>query len=435
MPDHVPSAEPSSPSPEVIPPVAPRPSTGRRPGLTPVVVLVVAIAAAVVLSAVFLGGLTGSGSGGTTPTGTGPTFSLARGVADQFAAAHGGGTLFDAVGLDLYNASYLPYNGSTGNASCVPVTLVGTVPANITIPAFRGNLESGEAPVWLFGFVTPTGELAVFEVAGQITLAVEVPSSCITGFSQFHGFSTTVVDSPVAVAAAAAAGGASFLRAHPTGVSLLMDLVGGFSLENGSLVAPLWEVSWSTCSSFPFSTGGPSSGYEFSAIVNATTGSVGPSGVENTTCGSTITTPTEGIAGAISLGFGSLEVGPGTDGTIASQGCDSGDYCYMLPITSATENVTPADFDLSVVNFSDESPVTTTAGFAIVNSTGTVLVYSVGADETQWTPTAAGNPQTLLSAGMEIYVDVGPSHPTGADWGLDLTGEGPFANSGLGISL
>jgi hypothetical protein len=398
-------------------------------------VLVIAIAAAVVLSAVFLGGLTGGASSGTSPQATGPTFSSARGVADQFAAEHGTWALFDAVGVALPNASFFPYNGSTGNASCIPVTLVGTVPANITIPAFRGNLESGEAPVWLFGYTEPGvgGELAVFEVGDQILLAIELPASCESGLSSFHGITTPIIDSPAAVAAAVAAGGANFLRAHPTGVSLLMEVFGGFTLSNGSINAPLWDVMWTTCSNVPFGSGSPTSGYQFSAVVNATTGSVVPSSVENTTCGSS-SPPSSGIGGAISLGPASLEIGPGTGGTIASQGCNSGDYCYTLTITSASENITPADFELTVQNFSDGAPITTTAGFAIVNAEGSVLVYSVGATETQWTP-AAGNSQTLLAAGMVIDVDIGPSHSASDNWGLDLTGEGPFANSVYGISL
>jgi hypothetical protein len=397
---------------------------------------VIAIAAALVLSAVFLGAPGGGTSSGTSPHDTGPTFSSARTVADLFAAAHGGGSLFDAVGVALANASFLPYNGSTGNVSCIPVTLVGTVPANITIPAFRGNLESGQAPVWLFAyFDTEGGELAVFEVGGQIPLAIELPASCTSGLDEFHGISTSVIDSPAAVAAAAAAGGTNFLRAHPTGVSLVMDLIGGITFSNESTLEPLWDIMWSTCPNVPFGSVSSTSGYEFTAVVNATTGSIVPSGVLNTTCGSSLPPPSTGIAGAISFGSAGLEVGPGSGGTIASQGCNSGDYCYTLPITSASENITPADFELSVENFSDGTPITTTVGFAIVNPEGTVLVYSVGAEETQWTSSAAGNSQTLLTAGMVIYVDIGSSHPTSDNYGLLLTGEGPFADSAYGISL
>jgi hypothetical protein len=399
-------------------------------------VLVIAIVAAVVLSAVFLGGLIGGASSGTSPLTTGPAFSSARNVADQFAAAHGSWSLFEALGIALFNASFFSYNGSTGNASCIPVTLTGTVPANITLPAFRGDLESGQAPVWVFGYLEPGvgAELAVFEVGSQILLAIEVPGSCDLSLAQYPGITTPIIDSPAAVAAAAAAGGASFLRAHSAGVSLEMVLIGGIGFTNSSVFAPMWDVTWTTCSNVAFGSGLMTSGYEFSAGVNATTGTLVPSSIENTTCGSSIPPPTSGIGGAISLGIPNLEIGPGSGGTIASQGCNSGDYCYTLPIDAASENITPADFEMSVQNFSNGTPIMTAAGFAIVNAAGTVLVYSVGAVETQWTP-AAGNSQTLLTAGMVIDVDLGLSYSPSDNWGVVLTGEGPFANSSLGMGL
>lgn len=399
-------------------------------------VAVIAVVVVVFLSAVFLGVFSGGASSGTGAVATGPTFSSARAVADRFAAAHGNWSLIEAVGVALANASFLPYNGSTENASCIPVTLVGTTPANVTIPAFRGNLESGEAPVWLFAYIEPGvgGELALFEVGGEISLAVELPASCSAVLSEFHGISTPVIDSSVAVAAAAAAGGASFLRAHPTGVSLLMELIGAFTSANETTSAPLWEVSWSTCSNGLFGSGSMTSGFRFSAAMYATNGSVLPFSAVNSTCGASVSPPSSGISSAISFGPADLEVGPGTNGTIASQGCNSGDFCYAVPIDVAAESITPGDFELTVENFSDGSPFTA-AGFAIVNVEGTVLVYSIGAMETQWTSTTAGNSQTLLAAGMDVFVDVGPSTPALENLGLLLTGEGPFVNSGLEITL
>jgi len=402
----------------------------------PVVAAVVAVVLAVFLSAVFLGLFAGGGSAGSGGGVGQPTFSSARSLADRFATAHGNWSLVAAVGLALANASVLPYNGSSGNASCIPITLVGKVPTNVSLPAFRGSLESGEAPVWLFAYVElgVGGELAVFEIDGEITLAVELPASCSSGVSEYLGFSAPVIDSPAAVAAAAAAGGADFLRAHPTGVSLLMDLTGAYALPGEPPTPPIWEISWSTCSNELFGTG-PTSGAEFFAAVYATNGTVVPSGTLNMTCGSNVTTPSSGIGGAISFGVPTLEVGSGTGGTIASQGCTSGDYCYAVPIESASENITPADFGLSLENDTNGSPVTTAAGFAIVNARGTVLVYSVGAKETEWNSTLAGSSQTLLSAGMEIIVDAGPSLQGAENLGLTLTGEGPFANSSYEFGL
>lgn len=435
MPDSTSSVEVVPPAQENLPSPPPRPPSGASSRASPAVVLIIAVAAIVLISAVFVAGFGRGSTGGSSPSATGSTFSAARSVADRFAAAHGQWTLIEGIGVALANASYLPYNGTAINATCAPTTLAGTVPTNLSLPAFHGSLTSGEAPIWLFAYTVlgVGGELAIFELGGQVALAVELPTSCDTGLKAFQGITTPIVDSSTAVAAAAAAGGAAFLRAHPVGVSLTMDVIGGFASDNVSVFAPEWVVSWTTCSNSIFSSNVSTSGYQFFAAVNATTGSVVPGSVSNSTCGVSVAPPPEGIGGAITLGPPSLTVGPGTGATIESQGCNSGDNCFVVPIVFASENVTPADFELSVENYSSETTLESTEGFAIVNATGTVLVYSTGFIETQWTP-AAGNAQTLLAAGMSIEVDVGPVLPS-SSLGLELIGEGPFANSGLGISL
>ena len=419
------------PAPEASPPPAPPAPTPRRPfRSTPVVVVVAAVVVTLLLSAVLLGVFTGGSSSGSS--GTALPFSSADQVASAFAAAHGTWSLIEALGLALFNGTYLPINDSSEASNCTITTLVGSVHENVTVPEFRGNLTSGVAPVWLFVFTNPTlgGELALVEVGGSLVLAIQGSPGCLSA-SVSHGIPTPIADSSQAVSAAAAAGGEEFLRAHPTGVSLTMLLFGGFSFVNVSF-APSWLISWTTCSSSLGLPGsGPSTGYTFSATVNATTGVVVPNSTENTTCGSS-PPPSEGIGGALTVGPVTLFVGSGTGGTVTSQGCTSGDYCYSVPIEAAT-NVTPADFTLSVQNSSGNLSVVP-VGFAILTSAGGVIVSSNGPIESQWT-NGVGTSATPLSAGMTITVDMGTQNPGTGHYSLLFTGEGPYVNSGLGIGL
>jgi hypothetical protein len=399
-------------------------------------VVVVAVAAALVLSGLLLSGLVGS-SGASSGGGNGTTFSTARGVADQFASEHGTWDLLEGVGFALPNATQYPLTPPTVNATCMFTAFVGTLPTNLTFPAFTGSLTSGAAPVWLFGYYAPGvgNELAIFEVEGSIAEAVDLTAGCTGGIlTHVTTTPTSVVDSSVAVAAAAAAGGTAFLSAHPTGVELTMILLGGFLLVNGSTSWPTWSISWSTCSAL-YGVSPPSSGDTFSAAVNGTTGVVVPSSPTNSTCGSTVPPPPgNNIGNALLVGVPNLYVGAGTGGTVPSQGCTSGDYCYSVSILSATMNITPADFTMSVVNFTTGQTAPVAVGFAILDVSNEVIVSSPGPTESAWTP-GVGNATTLLAAGMTFTVDLGTKDPSAANYGLVFTGQGPFADSSLGLTL
>ena len=392
-------------------------------------IVVIAVAAAAALGAVLL--VSSSNSGGGSGTTSGQSFSAARGVADAFAASHGSWILIEGIGLALFNASSLPTNVSSSSGTCTFTILVGSTHQNVSLPSFRGDLKSGVAPDWLFAFIDPATNqtLAMFEVGGYVVFAVEESAGCISGGTHYTGITGPVVDSSVAVASALAAGGSDFLRAHPTGVSLTMFLIGGVTILNES-ISGLWGVQWTTCSSILLPPGsGPSSGYEYSASVNATTGVIVPGSSTNTTCGTG--SGTHAIGSALALGAASLFVGSGIGGTVASQGCTSGDYCYSVPIEVAT-NVTPADFSLLVENLSNGSDSSVPVGYAILNITGAVVVYSTGPSETAWT-SGVGSSSTFLTPGMTITVDMGTQNPTLESFGLQFTGQGPYADSSLAI--
>ncbi len=414
---------------------APPPASGPSQRNTPLLVVVIAVVVALLLTVLLLGVLGSSSSGTPLAVGNGSTFSSARSVADGFASLHGTWDLLEGVGVALPNATVYPITAPTVTANCTYTTLAGTVPSNLTIPAYSGSLTSGAAPVWLFGYFSPASgnELAMFDIGGQVAVAIDLSAGCTSGtLLHFTGIPGSVVDSSSAVAAAAAAGGSAFLSAHSVGASLTMILIGPYFFGNQSSASPLWSISWSTCSAI-FVTNPSGSGYTFSAVVNATTGAVVPTSPTNSTCGVS-PPPTQGIGNALMLGAPTLYVGGGSGGTVASQGCTSGDYCYSVPIMTATLNVTPSDFALSVTNFSNGQTIPTPVGFAILNGTGAVIVYSTGPTESEWTP-GVGSSTTPLAAGMTITVDIGTMVLPSGNYGLTFTGQGPFSDSELGISL
>jgi hypothetical protein len=375
----------------------------------------VAIVVAVALLA-FLGLLQLGSLGGASGSGTAVSFDSAQSTAFRVAPP-GPWVLIDAEGFDLATGVTLPLNLSGLQAeNCTITSLTGPLPSSLALPSFSGNLSSGLAPAWLLDLAQPShgAELAVAVIGGTATFAVEISGGqCATGVSSLVGVTTPVVDSPVAAQAAAAAGGTAFLSAHPSGVSVDMSLIGLAAQVNSTPYPPEWGVYYTTC---PFLTNSSSqaTGSEFSVGVNATTGVVVPGSAFTGTCGPVSTPPPIGTN--LAFGAASLGVGPGTGGTLASQGCTSGDYCYTVPIAGVTNGVTPSDFDLEVIQPNDQV-LSSVVGFAIVEPSSQVLVYSTGPFAVSWL-SDAGTTLSPLTSGMTIMVDVGTANPAGT--GLEL---------------
>jgi len=385
------------------------------------------VAAMVLISGLLVLGAFTAGPGPVKGSGSNVSSAPAQSVATQFAGRHGTWDLIAANGVASQNESYLRYNGTVGSSNCEATTLVGSVPTNLSIPASPGGLTSGNSSFWYFAFVAPGNgsELAVYVVSGQVVLAAEFPSACTgTEFSSVQGLPTSLVNSSIAVSAAAKAGGTDFVTTYTNrSDTLSMLLFGGYVL-NKATVAATWDISWSTCGSDLLqSSTGMSYGYEFRVTVNATSGVVVPGSATSTTCGS----PERSYTLGLEVEPGYLFAGPEMGGTISSKGCDNGDYCYAVPLVASTANITPANFAMLVENFS--TPYLGTVGFAILNVNGSVLVYSIGPTEEGWT-SDLGTPQDLLTAGMTFIVDVGPTDPVTGSWGLYFTGLGAYAPAG-----
>lgn len=395
-----------------------------------VVILVAILAAALVVVAALLGAFSGRSPGSAPGAGSGTIFSSARAVADRFAAAHGAWNLTKAVGLASQAGFTLPYNDTSAIPNCTLTALAGSLSTNLPIPGFVDSLVSGNASVWAFVYWSPaTGAaLVIFELSGHVELAVEESTGCAGPGAISPGtIPGSVVDSTTAVSAASAAGGAAFLTAHPTGVSLTMTLNGtlNYSTSHPS-TDTTWDIQWSTCSATLLGYSSTSTyGYAFSVEINASSGSALPYTAMNSTCGMS----RYGTLG-LSVELGSLYQGVGAGGTIASQGCTSGDYCYSVFIAGSYANVTPANFSESVWNMSDAGTTYDgTVGFAILDATGGVIVYSLGPVESQWT-SGVGTSDTLLTAGMSFTVDMGTADPGAGSWALALTGEGDYFSAG-----
>ena len=421
------SLDASAPGPT---PAPSRPRPPREPGL--LIALVAIAVVLVLLLGLVLAGDFGSG-GGSTSGSIGVPFSSARSSAAEATGTHGGWELLDAIGIDLPNATSSPLN-LTSLANCTVTSLTGPLPSSLALPAFHGNLSSGDAPVWLMDYrEAATGaEMAVAVTNGAISLAFQVsgPQCPVSNATELGSIPNNVVDSPAAVAVAADVGGYAFLAAHPTGVTVEMFLLPQLTPEGPSSGTD-WQVSYSTC---PMVFGSESSeppGEMFSAAVNATTGVVVAGSEYNGTCGGVVGPPAPGIGQALQLSPPALSVGMGSAGTLASQGCTSGDYCFSFPIIVATDNVTPGDFQLELFRQADENltafPV---VGFAILSTVGQVVVYATGTLETAWTD-GVGNSSTLLGAGMTLIVDMGTSNPSTGSWSLAFTGTGPFQGSSM----
>jgi hypothetical protein len=392
-----------------------------------------AVAVAVVLLAVLLTGLGGFGSG-TTPSGN-PVTSAAAERAAAPSPPSPPWLLDEVLGLDMWNATTLPLNASQFPANCTLSPPPSLLPSSINPPLFRGNISTGAAVFWILEYVQPstnTSMVILVENGVAKPLFTMSGATCVVVPSGFTGLPPGLVDSGIAAQAIDQDGGSSFLATHRAGTSLAMFLLSLPGLyQTGQY--PRWEFLYTPCSILSPTPTGPSSAVNFVASVNATSGVVVSANATNIDCQQNLSAPPPSIFAALSLGNPQLVQGAGTGGTIANQGCNSGDYCYKLTVGNATGGVEPQDFALSVDNASG-APTSVPVGYAVLNPQGQVLVYSLGARETTWTPDV-GNATTPLALGSTIWVDMGTTDPIGQNYFLAIQGQGPYVNSGGGYGL
>jgi hypothetical protein len=388
-----------------------RPRSRVQTGLAVVAVVVVVV----VLLSLLLSGVFNGGSGASPGA---ASFSAARSTANATAGAHGAWILTDAVGFDPANATTFNTSTVTAAPGCNLTSFSGPIPPDVTWQAFHGDLTSGVATVWVFDYYQPSSMnvLAVFETGAVVSFAFELSGPACTAGAGVNFPLGNAVDSSVAVANAAKAGASGFLKLHPAGVSLSMETSGGQG----------WFVRWTTCSLLAGPFGWIGNGSQFSVVENETTGAVMPGGTYNGTCGGP---PPIGIA----LGLGTPSLSQGSNGgTLATQGCTAYDYCYSVPIVRLSLNVTPADISIGVfTGVNGGSGVNSVVGYAVIDSTGRVVVSSSGPDTGApplWS-NGTGTPDTFLSTTMHISVDMGTVNPAGLGYALVVSGWAPFNNS------
>jgi len=374
----------------------------------------------------------GSGPGGTNGIPSSGAWAIG-------AAAEPAGTWTPilALGYALATSETVISNLSEYRAlGCSVSVLVGTSDLNPTVPAFTGNLSSGNANLWFLEYTNATLG-AVFAVAvldGTTALAFEFSGGeCATLAGEADSVAGTV-SSATAASALVPEGLGAYLAAHPTGVSLGMtDLA--FDLGRG--VTTEWLFQYEPCSidvNGGTTSTPPDSPPAFGGTVNGTTGAVASAGEADAACPGTAGTGSSPLGTAFALGNPDAYVGPGHDRSLAEQGCASGDACVQIEIEAAT-NVTPEDFLLYVADPNGTAADTSIAGYAILNATGHVITYSVGPYENlTWHGSAAvlGAPITSLDT---ITVDCGPTAlPAGAPYVLVAAGTGPYTGE-IGLDL
>ncbi len=416
-----PSVAPEAVTPFAVGTTSPSPRDGHPARNTFIVVAVVAVLIVGFLAA------TGAFSGPTSSEAVSSSGAQSTAAADL---PPGSWSLAVMAGYDAWNGTSLSLNLSSLPPNCTASSPSGSVPASIAVPSFRGNISDGSAAFWILEYVQPSGHsLAVVFVTDGSVAAIVVLSGadCSPYPSGFAGIPANAVSSSTAAQALDTAGATAFLAAHRAGQSLLMDL----SAFNGT---DEWLFEFTPCSGIlTGNLSGPTSGAAFYGVVNATTGSVVSAVPTSSEC--ELSVPS-GIGSVFALGVPTVVTGAGSGGTVASQGCASGDYCYEIPVETAEDNVSGGDMSLSVENGSHPPPnlSSTPLGYAFTDPSGRVIVYALGSVETSWTD-GTGDANTPLTAGDTLWIDMGTSDPTGHGYELTIQGEGPYANSGEGFGL
>lgn len=362
------------------------------------------------------------------------TYSAAHSQADSQLPS-GAWQLEAAIGLDLWNSTALPLNFTPPSPNCTVSPAPSTLPKQVDIAAFQGDLSTGLANFWILEYLDPnsSGEAVVVVSGDAVELMVTLGGpNCVVTPPGFQGVPANVVDSSAAAQALDADGGAAFLAAHRSGLSLSMILTAGvFSTSS----VPAWDFDYTPCGPLvtPGNVSGPTNGLAFSGSVDGLTGAVENATESPVDCQAALGPPPGPTLGeSLGLGLVSSHVGTGSNGTLASQGCASLDYCYELNL-SAVANVTASDLEL-LVETSSGAISTVPVGFAILNAAGQVIVSSVGDIETTWS-NGIGNSSTRLIAGDAIWVDMGRTDPTGQGYLLHIVGEGIYADSSIEVGL
>jgi hypothetical protein len=406
-------------------------------------VVAVVVVVVVVVAALYVGGV-GPFSGSTTSGsgGSAQTYSEALKTAENAASPYGSGTWSSllAVGFDLPSAFALPANFSMpglGSAGCTGTATAGGL-TSVTLPAFSGDLGSGQAPAWLF-FLVGSSTLAIVSVsAGAATVWEKFSGVGCAAFGLLGGSSSGVVDSSTAVSAVMNAGGSEFVQQHPGGM-LAMALTPAILGIGGN-----WSIAYTTCPENGHALAGTTY-YEMDANVSSSTGRlVGSLNSGPTSCAGVNLTGLFSLGGGTgggptplgaAVGFGGVIETSSTSGTENGFNCTTTAPCstYDVPISSASDGITWGDVFLNVTDPFGASltPGTTVTGmsYTVRSISGSVVCQTVSPMEFGWTTGSGANP-ILTSQTLVLTVQAGAPNPLlGGGYALNAIGFGAFSGT------
>ena len=205
------------------------------------------------------------------PTVLASSFSQDRSRAQTAVATASGGpwNVEWAVGFLPSQAGLLPYNYTSIPSISVNCAYTSLVNGSRSVPG-SADVSLGTSTSWVFVFGDGSSSyLVVTDVQGVETIVGRLAGyDCPFPSPAFGVVGSTVIGPEAAAETANAVGGRSFLNAHPGANATL--LLNSPEFGYGGIGAQ-WTVVYSTC---PPASPTPTNGSAFSAVVNATEGTV-----------------------------------------------------------------------------------------------------------------------------------------------------------------
>jgi hypothetical protein len=412
----------------------------------------VAIGAVVVLAAIVLGVLVATGvfahafgSGGspgaTTPPAASPvSYFQARSASEAEADQQPGGpwNLEDVYGFDSNEShSYVSISDAPWAFGCSAVGVAGASTA-VTIPAYDGNTSRGLAPWWGFLYQSLSASYAVFV---QVTGASSVAASSLNGTCYANALvhvaiPESVIDSPVAAAAAWNETGAAYLGAHPNATTTFaLSAMTGASPGGSGLAIPdaQWQVGYDGCD--PFGWNGAAQQPSVLAEVNASSGRAVGSAGGTSDCGPP-SSPTPGDVG-FALGPASPLIGACASGENTgaspgqSGGCFPGDATLTVALNFSL--LTLGSIGVGASTCTTNLGGTFCQGVEVGATPGALAVLDGQGEVIASTPVSSGMLETA-SSGWELFAP-GASNATALSANdsivIDLGSGAPFLGTGV----
>jgi len=258
-----------------------------------VVAISAVVAAVVVIGLLYATGLLFPGGTGGSTASPWETYSEAEARGATAGAGTPGGPWMPvlAAAFDFPHPVTVSATNLTTVLKAVNCTAnwTGGVAPSLTVPATPASAGVGHAGFWIVGFRNAGGELlvtAVNEGNASVLLTAGGPT-CTSRVAYLVAIPASVVDSPVAVANASAAGGARFLASH-SNVSQSWVLLGGINVYGFFQTSASWSIEDTTCT---VPTSVDQIGAAFNATVSGLTGIV-TRNATNGTVDCSLTTPT-----------------------------------------------------------------------------------------------------------------------------------------------